>query len=126
MRRTWCPAYLQGQALKYLLRMWCKGQRLGRCQEMPLVYRPLDRQTGGMMPHLPGLNLLERWALGILVRSRALALWWSSHMAALRWLWPLMPVIRLRLCDQQGAPRQEPLSMQFERIYHQPSYGEVE
>jgi hypothetical protein len=35
------PAYLQGQALKYLLRMWCKGQRFGRCQEMPLVSRPL-------------------------------------------------------------------------------------
>jgi hypothetical protein len=44
------PAYLQGQALKYLLRMWCKGNALGGCPQMPLVYESSYRQTGGMMP----------------------------------------------------------------------------
>jgi hypothetical protein len=29
------PAYLQGQVLKYLLRLWLKGNAVGRCKEMP-------------------------------------------------------------------------------------------
>jgi hypothetical protein len=77
-----------------------------------------------MIPHLPGLNMLERWALGILVRSRN-----TSLVVVKPYGRPEMVVaacpgdpVAAYVTRNQG----EPLSMQLERIYHQPSYGEAE
>lgn len=77
-----------------------------------------------MIPQLPGLNLLERWALGILVRSRRTGLVVVKPYA--------------RSCVYVAADAtdpiaayvtdgpDEPASMVLERIYHQPAAGELE
>lgn len=72
------------------------------------------------MTQLPGLNWIERAALWILVRSPR-----TSLVVVKETLWPLVFVA----CDKGDpmlAEPVEPLSMQFERLYHAPSYGEDE
>lgn len=74
------------------------------------------------MPFLPGLNLLERLALRILVRSPR-----TSLVVVKERLWPAVFVAADQSDDvaayvTDGNP--EPASMQLERIFHQPSYGE--
>lgn len=76
------------------------------------------------MMHLPGLNLLERAALWLLVRSPR-----TSLVVVKEHLWPTVFVA----ADPQDDVacyvtngEEEPLSMQLERIFHQPAYGEEE
>jgi len=71
------------------------------------------------MMDLPGLNLIERLALWILVRSPR-----TSLVVVKETLWPMVFVACDRNDPMMAEP--EPLSMKFERIYHQPSAGEVE
>lgn len=78
-----------------------------------------------MSLNLPGLNLLERWAVYLLIRSPRTSLvvikdraWPEIFMAADH----ADPVAAFVASGREA----EPLSMQFERIYHQPSYGEDE
>jgi len=76
------------------------------------------------MFYLPGLNLIERWALRILCRSPR-----TSLVVVKEHGWPSVFVA----CDPRdpvaahvtdGA--EEPITMQLERLYHQPAYGEEE
>ena len=80
-----------------------------------------------MSLNLPGLNLLERCAMYLLLRSPRVSL-----LVVKERRWPHVftavdqtdSVAMLRACWLQRDD--EPLSMQFERLYHQPSYGEEE
>jgi len=71
------------------------------------------------MMDLPGLNLFERLALWVLVRSPR-----TSLVVVKETLWPMVFVA----CDKTDPmlAEPEPPSMQLERIYHQPSFGEDE
>ena len=76
------------------------------------------------MPFLPGLNLIERLALWILVRSPR-----TSLVVVKERLWPAVftaadPSDDLAAYVTNG--QSEPASMQLERIFHQPAYGEDE
>jgi hypothetical protein len=77
-----------------------------------------------MIPRLPGLNMLERWALGILVRSH------NTGLVVVKAYGRKEMVVAADQTDPVAAyvtnEPEEPLSMQLERIYHQPSYGEAE
>ena len=74
------------------------------------------------MPHLPGLTLLERWALQILVRSRRTGLvvvkpyGYGEMIVAADQTDPVAAYVT------NGSD--EPASMKLERIFHQPAYGE--
>jgi len=76
------------------------------------------------MMHLPGLNLLERAALWVLVRSPRTSLvvvkelHWPTVFAAAN---PADPV-----AAHVTAGEPEPASMTLERLFHLPSYGEKE
>jgi hypothetical protein len=76
------------------------------------------------MMHLPGLNLLERAALWVLVRSPR-----TSLVVVKERLWPTV-FTATNLNDSVAAyvtnNEIEPPSMQLERIFHQPAYGEEE
>ncbi len=74
--------------------------------------------------HLPGLNLIERLALWILVRSPR-----TSLVVVKEHLWPAVfvaadPTDDVACYVTQG--QQEPASMHLERIFHLPAYGEEE
>jgi hypothetical protein len=76
------------------------------------------------MMHLPGLNLLERAALWVLVRSPR-----TSLVVVKERLWPTVftaadPSDPVAAYVTDHDP--EPPSMQLERIFHQPAYGEEE
>ena len=74
------------------------------------------------MFYLPGLNLIERLALRILHRSprtSLLVVKERSHPAVFVSCDPRDPTAAF---VTQGQA--EPASMQLERIYHQPAYGE--
>lgn len=76
------------------------------------------------MPFLPGLNLIERLALWVLVRSPR-----TSLVVVKERLWPAVftaadPTDDLAAYVTNGQA--EPASMQLERIFHQPAYGEKE
>jgi hypothetical protein len=78
-----------------------------------------------MSLNLPGLNFLERWAVYLLVRSPR-----TSLVVVKERHWPQI-FVAADQTDPVAAfivknPTAEPLSMQLERIYHQPSYGEPE
>jgi hypothetical protein len=76
------------------------------------------------MMHLPGLNLIERLALRVLVRSPR-----TSLVVVKEHLWPTVFVAadpRDDVACYVTQGEQEPLSMQLERLYHQPAYGEEE
>jgi len=75
-----------------------------------------------MIPFLPGLTLLERWALRILVRSPRTGLivvkayGRSEMIVAADQTDPVASYVT-------NGP-DDPASMTLERIFHQPSYGE--
>ena len=74
------------------------------------------------MFYLPGLNLIERLALRILVRSPR-----TSLVVVKELHWPGLFVVsdpRDPVAAHITQGEVEPLSMQLERLYHQPSYGE--
>jgi len=76
------------------------------------------------MPYLPSLNLLERLALWVLVRSRR-----TSLVVVKELHWPALFVAadsRDPVAAHVTSGEREPASMQLERIFHQPSYGEME
>jgi len=76
------------------------------------------------MTYLPGLNLIERLALYVLVRSRR-----TSLVVVKERLWPAV-FVAADASDDIAAyitnGEDEPASMQLERIFHQPAYGEEE
>jgi len=76
------------------------------------------------MPLLPSLSLLERLALRILVRSRRTSLVVVKERVRSVVFVSADPSDEIACFVTNG--RMEPLSMQFERLYHQPSYGESE
>ena len=74
--------------------------------------------------HLPGLNLLERAALCVLVRSPR-----TSLVVVKELHWPTVfvaanPADPVAAHVTAGEP--EPASMTLERLYHLPSHGEEE
>jgi hypothetical protein len=76
------------------------------------------------MMHLPGLNLLERAALWVLVRSPRTSLVVMKELH-----WPTVfvaanPADPVAAHVTDGEP--EPASMTLERLYHLPSHGEEE
>ena len=71
------------------------------------------------MMYLPGLNLLERLALRILVKSPRTSLVIVKELG-----WP--GVFVAANTDDPMLAEPEPASMQLERIYQQPSAGEAE
>jgi len=76
---------------------------------------------------LPGLNLLERAALWVLVRSpRTSLVVVKEHLNPDVFVAadPRDPVAVYVTRGHQDEP--EPASMQLERIFHQPAYGEEE
>lgn len=77
-----------------------------------------------MMRYLPGLSLIERLALWILVRSPR-----TSLVVVKEMFWPTV-FTAANPADPVAAHvtggQSEPASMQLERIYHLPSYGEEE
>ena len=78
------------------------------------------------MNHLPALNLLERLALWILVRSPRTSLvlvkehFWPELFYAVD---PSDPTVKI-ITD--GVKPSDPPSMILERIFHQPAHGESE
>lgn len=77
-----------------------------------------------MMPQLPGLNMIERWALGILVRSRRTGL-----VVVKPYGYPCLYVASDGtdpVASYVTNGLDEPASMTLERIYHQPAAGELE
>jgi hypothetical protein len=76
------------------------------------------------MMHLPGLSLLERAALWVLVRSPR-----TSLVVVKELHWPTVfvaanPADPVAAHVTAGEP--EPASMTLERLYHLPSHGEEE
>ena len=76
------------------------------------------------MFYLPGLNLIERVALRILCRSPR-----TSLVVVKEHGWPSVFVA----CDPRDpvaahvtSGEAEPISMQLERLYHSPAFGEDE
>jgi hypothetical protein len=77
-----------------------------------------------MMRYLPGLSILERLALWVLVRSPR-----TSLVVVKELHWPTVFTAANPNDPISGYVTQghaEPASMQLERIYHLPSYGEEE
>ena len=77
-----------------------------------------------MINRLPGLNLLERLALGILVRSYRTSLVVVKVFGEREMLVAANPYDPV--ADYVTNGPDEPASMILERIYHQPAAGEVE
>jgi len=76
------------------------------------------------MFYLAGLNLIERVALWILCRSPR-----TSLVVVKEHAWPSVFVAsdpRDPVAAHVTNGEVEPLSMQLERLYHQPAYGEEE
>ena len=71
------------------------------------------------MMYLPGLNLLERLALRLLVKSPRTSLVVVKELG-----WP--SVFVAANTDDPMLAEPEPPSMKLERIYHQPAAGESE
>ena len=76
------------------------------------------------MIYPPELNWIERWAVRVLTRSPRVGMLVVKQFGS-----PLLYVARDRddlvMPAEFGAP-DEPASMQLERLYHAPSYGEDE
>lgn len=74
--------------------------------------------------HLPGLNLIERAAPWVLVRSPR-----TTLVVVKERLWPTVFVAADPSDDVAcyvTSGEEEPASMTLERIFHQPAYGEEE
>jgi hypothetical protein len=74
---------------------------------------------------LPALNLLERWALHLLIRSPRTALVVVKCIGDPEMAVASNPLDPVAFYVTSGGSK-EPLSMQLERIYHQPAFGEEE
>lgn len=75
---------------------------------------------------LPSLNLIERLALWILVRSRRTSLVMvKEHTNADIW-WAVCPADPIAVSLAQEVQDLEPPSMMLERLFHAPAYGELE
>jgi hypothetical protein len=78
---------------------------------------------------LPGLTLLERWALRLLHKSPRISLVVVKPIDSTLLSWSLLPsdpVARVMADQLMNSPDDdEPLSMLFERLYHAPAYGEL-
>jgi hypothetical protein len=72
---------------------------------------------------LPGLTLLERWALRLLHKSPRISLVVVKPIDSTLLSWSLLPSdpVASAMADQL----REPPSMLFERLYHAPAYGEL-
>ena len=77
-----------------------------------------------MIPFLPNLTLLERAALWILVRSPRTSLVVVKEANCPAVFVTADPTDEIAAFVTEGQI--EPASMQLERIFHQPSYGEEE
>jgi len=74
------------------------------------------------MMKLPGLNLIERLAMWVLVKSPR-----TSLVAIKQIDWPMVFVAaNTKDPSLQPEEKPEPESMLLERMYHSPSYGEEE
>jgi len=77
------------------------------------------------MMHLPSLNLLERLALWVLVRSQR-----TSLVVVKELHWPIAFVAANQddptAAFVIGNQHDEPASHLLERLYHAPAYGELE
>jgi hypothetical protein len=74
------------------------------------------------MMKLPGLSLIERLAMWVLVKSPR-----TSLVAIKQIDWPMVFVAaNTRDAQLQPTEENETESMRLERIYHQPSAGEAE
>jgi hypothetical protein len=80
--------------------------------------------------NLPGVTLLERWALRLLHRSPRMSLVVVKPINTTLISWSALEDDELAMAIAQDLLHmpdgEEPLCMQLERIYHQPSYGERE
>jgi len=78
---------------------------------------------------LPGLTLLERWALRLLHRSPRISLVVVKPIDSTLLSWSLLPSdpVASAMADQliNSPDDDEPLSMLLERLYHAPAYGEL-
>ena len=85
-----------------------------------MVSAPFNCETRGMLDHLP-LKWFERLAVWILMRSpRVGLLVLKPHSSR------MVYVVHDPTDEVSIGDELEPLSMQFERIFHQPAYGETE
>ena len=75
---------------------------------------------------LPSLNLIERLALWILVRSRRTSLVMVKEHANADIWWAVCPADPIAVSIAQEVQDLEPPSMMLERLYHSPAYGEFE
>jgi len=76
------------------------------------------------MIYPPGLNWIERWAVRTLTRSSRVGMLVVKEFGS-----PLLYVARDRddlVMPLEFGAADEPTSMQLERLYHAPSYGEDE
>ena len=78
-----------------------------------------------MMP-LPSLNLIERLALWILVRSRRTSLVMVKEHTNADIFWAVCPADPIAVSIAQEVQDLEPPSMMLERLFHAPAYGELE
>lgn len=78
----------------------------------------------------PTLTWLERWALRVLHRSPRVSLVVVKPIDSTLISWSLLPSdpVASAMADQlmDTPDDDEPVSMQLERIFHQPAYGEIE
>ena len=75
---------------------------------------------------LPSLNLIERLALWILVRSRRTSLVMVKEHTNADIFWAVCPADPIAVSSAQEVQDLEPPSMMLERLFHAPAYGELE
>lgn len=75
---------------------------------------------------LPSLNLIERLALWILVRSRRTSLVMVKENTNADIWWAVCPADPIAVSIAQEVQDLEPPSMMLERLFHAPAYGELE
>ena len=75
---------------------------------------------------LPSLNLIERLALWILVRSRRTSLVMVKEHTNADIFWAVCPADPIAVSIAQEVQDLEPPSMMLERLFHAPAYGELE
>lgn len=84
-----------------------------------MVSATIDCQDGVMLEHL-NLNWIERAALRLLARSPRVGLLVIKPFGS------RLTFIAKDMNDPIELMDSEPISMQLERLYHQPSFGEDE
>ena len=85
-----------------------------------MVSATTNCQDGAMLEHLR-LNWLERQALRILCRSDRIGLLVIKRHSS-----RMVFIVRDQTDPIDITDANEPVTMQLERLYHQPSYGEDE